>query len=100
MGHDDKTVDHRHSLCSPPRGGAATYCCAARHGAHPGCPAARTAAPGDGPARAGADDRSTVAICGFLESLGYQVHGWGRGVYRKLKLGRICGEVRQGWRVI
>src|SRR5260370_25014103 len=27
----------------------------------------------------GADDRSTVAIRGFLETLGYQVHGWGRG---------------------
>jgi thioesterase domain-containing protein len=27
----------------------------------------------------GADDRSTIAIRGFLESLGYQVHGWGRG---------------------
>ena len=48
----------------------------------------------------GPDDRSTVAICGFLESLGYQVHGWGRGVYRNLKLGRICGELRRGWRVI
>jgi len=27
----------------------------------------------------GADDRSTIAIRGFLESLGYQVYGWGRG---------------------
>ena len=27
----------------------------------------------------GADDRSTFAIRGFLESLGYQVYGWGRG---------------------
>jgi len=27
----------------------------------------------------GADDRSTIAIRGFLESLGYQVQGWGRG---------------------
>jgi len=27
----------------------------------------------------GADDRSTIAIRGFLESLGYQVHGWGCG---------------------
>ncbi|MBR0696569.1 triacylglycerol lipase [Bradyrhizobium lablabi] len=27
----------------------------------------------------GADDRSTIAIRSFLESLGYQVHGWGRG---------------------
>jgi pimeloyl-ACP methyl ester carboxylesterase len=27
----------------------------------------------------GADDRSTIAIRGFLETLGYQVHGWGRG---------------------
>jgi pimeloyl-ACP methyl ester carboxylesterase len=27
----------------------------------------------------GADDRSTIAIRGFLESLGYQIHGWGRG---------------------
>ena len=27
----------------------------------------------------GADDRSTIAIRGFLEILGYQVHGWGRG---------------------
>src|SRR6516165_4373494 len=26
----------------------------------------------------GADDRSTIAIRSFLESLGYQVHGWGR----------------------
>jgi pimeloyl-ACP methyl ester carboxylesterase len=26
----------------------------------------------------GADDRSTIAIRGFLETLGYQVHGWGR----------------------
>lgn len=28
----------------------------------------------------GADDRSTVAIRSFLESLGYNVHGWGRGL--------------------
>jgi pimeloyl-ACP methyl ester carboxylesterase len=27
----------------------------------------------------GADDRSTIAIRGFLNTLGYQVHGWGRG---------------------
>jgi pimeloyl-ACP methyl ester carboxylesterase len=27
----------------------------------------------------GADDRSTIAIRGFLERLGYQVYGWGRG---------------------
>jgi pimeloyl-ACP methyl ester carboxylesterase len=27
----------------------------------------------------GADDRSTVAIRGFLEWLGYKVYGWGRG---------------------
>ena len=27
----------------------------------------------------GADDTSTLAIRGFLERLGYQVHGWGRG---------------------
>lgn len=27
----------------------------------------------------GADDTSTFAIRGFLERLGYQVHGWGRG---------------------
>jgi len=27
----------------------------------------------------GADDRSTLAIRSFLEFLGYQVHGWGRG---------------------
>jgi len=27
----------------------------------------------------GADDGSTIAIRGFLETLGYQVHGWGRG---------------------
>ena len=27
----------------------------------------------------GADDRSTIAIRGFLETLGYEVHGWGRG---------------------
>jgi len=27
----------------------------------------------------GADDRSTIAIRGFLGSLGYQVYGWGRG---------------------
>ena len=27
----------------------------------------------------GADDRSTFAIRGFLETLGYQVSGWGRG---------------------
>lgn len=27
----------------------------------------------------GADDRSTIAIRGFLQSLGYQVYGWGRG---------------------
>ena len=27
----------------------------------------------------GADDRSTFAIRGFLGTLGYQVHGWGRG---------------------
>lgn len=27
----------------------------------------------------GADDRSTIAIRGFLEILGYQVYGWGRG---------------------
>lgn len=27
----------------------------------------------------GADDRSTIAIRGFLEHLGYEVHGWGRG---------------------
>jgi pimeloyl-ACP methyl ester carboxylesterase len=26
----------------------------------------------------GADDRSTIAIRGFLERLGYQVYGWGR----------------------
>ena len=27
----------------------------------------------------GADDRSTIAIRGFLETLSYRVHGWGRG---------------------
>ena len=27
----------------------------------------------------GANDRSTIAIRGFLETLGYQVHGWGGG---------------------
>ena len=27
----------------------------------------------------GADDRSTIAIRSFLDRLGYQVHGWGRG---------------------
>ncbi|HXB80541.1 MAG TPA: hypothetical protein VNX23_24560 [Bradyrhizobium sp.] len=27
----------------------------------------------------GADDRSTIAIRGFLNALGYQVYGWGRG---------------------
>ena len=27
----------------------------------------------------GADDTSTLAIRGFLQRLGYQVHGWGRG---------------------
>src|SRR5882757_7942221 len=27
----------------------------------------------------GANDRSTFAIRGFLSSLGYEVHGWGRG---------------------
>src|ERR1700739_804247 len=27
----------------------------------------------------GADDRSTIAIRGFLNTLGYQVYGWGRG---------------------
>ena len=28
----------------------------------------------------GADDRSTIAIRGFLKSLGYQVYGWGVAV--------------------
>jgi hypothetical protein len=27
----------------------------------------------------GADDRSTIAIRGFLKTLGYQAYGWGRG---------------------
>src|SRR6516164_1665167 len=30
----------------------------------------------------GADDRSTIAIRGFLRTLGYQVYGWGRGAMR------------------
>ena len=53
MGHDDKTANHRHSLCSPPRGRGCWILLRCSLRRLPGCPAARTAASGDGPARAG-----------------------------------------------
>ena len=80
MGHDDKTVkpppfallatEGRGLLDIPALLAAAPFLAAAPRGQpHP-----VMVLPG-----LGADDRSTIAIRGFLESLGYQVHGWGRG---------------------
>lgn len=80
MGRDDKTVksppfallatEGRGLLDIPALLAAAPYLAAAPRGQpHP-----VMVLPG-----LGADDRSTIAIRGFLESLGYQVHGWGRG---------------------
>ena len=80
MGHDDKTVkpppfaflatEGRGLLDIPALLAAAPFLAAAPRGQpHP-----VMVLPG-----LGADDRSTIAIRSFLESLGYQVHGWGRG---------------------
>ena len=80
MGHDAKTVkpppfallatEGRGLLDIPALLAAAPFLAAAPRGQpHP-----VMVLPG-----LGADDRSTIAIRGFLESLGYQVHGWGRG---------------------
>jgi len=80
MSHDDKTVkpppfallatEGRGLLDIPALLAAAPFLAAAPRGQpHP-----VMVLPG-----LGADDRSTIAIRGFLESLGYQVHGWGRG---------------------
>ena len=80
MGRDDKTVkpppfallatEGRGLLDIPALLAAAPFLAAAPRGQpHP-----VMVLPG-----LGADDRSTFAIRGFLESLGYQVHGWGRG---------------------
>ena len=80
MGRDDKTVkpppfallatEGRGLLDIPALLAAAPFLAAAPRGQpHP-----VMVLPG-----LGADDRSTIAIRGFLESLGYQVHGWGRG---------------------
>jgi pimeloyl-ACP methyl ester carboxylesterase len=80
MGRDDKTVkpppfallatEGRGLLDIPALLAAAPFLAAAPRGQpHP-----VMVLPG-----LGADDRSTIAIRGFLESLGYQIHGWGRG---------------------
>jgi pimeloyl-ACP methyl ester carboxylesterase len=58
---------------------AAGYCCAARCGAFLAAPPRGQPLPVMVLPGLGADDRSTIAIRGFLESLGYQVHGWGCG---------------------
>ena len=80
MGRDDKTVkpppfallatEGRGLLDIPALLAAAPFLAAAPRGQpHP-----VMVLPG-----LGADDRSTIVIRGFLESLGYKVHGWGRG---------------------
>jgi pimeloyl-ACP methyl ester carboxylesterase len=79
MGRDDKTVkppsfallatEGRGLLDIPALFAAAPFLAAAPHGKpHP-----VLVLPG-----LGADDRSTIAIRGFLERLGSQVYGWGR----------------------
>src|ERR1700746_2027416 len=80
MGHDDKTfkpppfallaTEGRGLLDIPALLAAAPFLAAAPRGQpHP-----VMVLPG-----LGADDRSTIAIRGFLNTLEYQVHGWGRG---------------------
>src|SRR5215472_12183264 len=80
MGRDDKTVkpppfaflatEGRGLLDIPALLAAAPFLAAAPRGQpHP-----VLVLPG-----LGADDRSTIAIRGFLQRLGYQVYGWGRG---------------------